>query len=129
MTLICRDLLVTAEDEYTYFAEGSPRLAGAEVRVLDRFNAVVNQSVTASDGSVKFECLREDSYKVVASGPQHRSESFTVSVVPGATASVAIFLPRTAVTYRFTVTPTPIRDTIRVNITPGKRSARWRPRL
>src|SRR5689334_4109105 len=44
------DLIITAVDEYTYFAEGSPKVAGATVTIRDAVNqqAVANGTTDAA---------------------------------------------------------------------------------
>jgi len=49
------DLWVVTEDEYTYYAEGSPRVAGATVVVRDAYtDEVVVTGSTDSGGTAKF---------------------------------------------------------------------------
>ncbi|MBN9691849.1 MAG: putative Ig domain-containing protein [Verrucomicrobia bacterium] len=128
-------LLVTAEDEYTYFAEGSPRPTNAVVVVSDALTGtVVANGEGGPDGEVLFENLLEGDYLVSVTADGHDSFRRTVRVaginpadanptsaapftsrVQRADATPAVtpvtaFLPRQSVRYTFSVVPTTIED-------------------
>jgi subtilase family serine protease len=128
-------LLVTAEDEYTYFAEGAPRPTNAVVTLSDGLTgSVVATEETGEDGEVLFENLREGDYVVNVNAEGHdpfrRSVHITGAPNPAAEAvaaakkrnlmpkdggspgitTVTAFLPRQTVRYTFTVVPTTVED-------------------
>lgn len=127
-------LQVIAEDEYTYFAEGSPRPTNAVVVVSDALTGtVVANGEGGPDGEVLFEDLLEGDYIVSVTADGHDSFRRTVrvsginpadanpGVVPfngrvqradatAAVTPVTAFLPRQSVRYTFTVVPTTVED-------------------
>lgn len=114
------DLRVTAEDEYTYFAAGSPRLAGASVSVRDALSGqMVASATTDSNGNALLHDLVEAHYLVDVTAPEHNSFRQSALVVGGSETNVVAFLSRQTVRYSFTVTPTTVEDryTFDVNTT------------
>ena len=114
------DLAVTAEDEYTYFAEGSPKLANALVVLNDALSGTpVRTNRTGLDGRVVFTNLTEAYYFVTATADDHGPFRQTALVVAGGVTNVTAFLPREAVKYTFIVEPTTVEDryTLRVEST------------
>lgn len=111
------DLRVTAEDEYTYFAAGSPRLAGASVSVRDALTGqVVASATTDSNGNALLEDLIEAHYLVDVTAPDHNSFRQSALVAGGAETNVVAFLSRQTVRYSFTVTPTTVEDRYTFNV-------------
>ncbi|MBN1816684.1 MAG: hypothetical protein JW828_04945 [Sedimentisphaerales bacterium] len=105
------DLLVRAEDEYTYYAQGEPMVADAEVRVIDAFtNQVAATGLTDADGQVLLTGLPESFYRVTVHADKHRDFEATIAVLPGRTKILTAFLPRQLVTYTWKVEPTQIED-------------------
>lgn len=105
------DLLVRAEDEYTYYAEGEPMVADAEVRVLDAFTGqVVATGQTDADGQVLLTDLPESYYRVTVRAAKHRDFEGSIAILPGRTKILTAFLPRQLVTYTWKVEPTQIED-------------------
>jgi hypothetical protein len=105
------NMFVSAEDEYTYFAPGSPRVTNATVVVSDAITGMpVVTNYTGSDGTVGFSNLTEAYYIVDVGAEGHSSFRETVLVPGGVTTNVVAFLTRQTVTYNFTVTPTTVAD-------------------
>jgi hypothetical protein len=105
------NLLVSAEDEYTYFAAGGPRVTNALVVVSDALTGTpVATNHTGGDGSVLFTNLTEAFYIVDVSADAHSPFRQTALVPAGVTTNVVAFLTRQTVTYSFTVTPTTVPD-------------------
>lgn len=131
------NLQVTAEDEYTYFAEGSPRPTNAVVRVTDAISgSLVASGDGGPDGQITFPDLLEGDYVVTVTADGHDDFRRSVRVTGGApvTAPVAAadalsrhpvvrsaetgaaltavtaFLPRQTVRYTFSVVPTTVQD-------------------
>ena len=105
------NLLVTAEDEYTYFTEGRPRLTNALVRITDALSGIpVATNRTGSDGLALFTNLTEAYYIVDVSADAHSSYRQSALVAAGQTTNVVAFLQRQTVNYTFTVVPTTVED-------------------
>lgn len=105
------DLVVSAEDEYTYFAEGKPALADAEVILRDAITGIaVRTNRTGLDGRASFPNLTEAYYLVSVTADRHGSFLQTALVTAGATTNVVAFLPRETVRYSFFVEPTTVED-------------------
>lgn len=110
-------LSVLVEDEYTYFAEDTPPLAGATVSIRD---AVTGSSfpsrTTTASGAVDFEGIPEGVYDVSVSAPRHNSYRNTVRISAGQENNIRAFLPRETVSYNWTVTPTEVEDRTRITL-------------
>jgi len=114
------DLTVLAEDEYTYFAEGKPPLADAEVILRDALTGTaVRTNRTGIDGRAAFPNLTEAYYFVSVTADRHRPFLQTALVIAGSTTNVTAFLPRETIRYSFFVEPTTVEDgyTLRVEST------------
>jgi hypothetical protein len=106
---IAASLTVITEDEATYFAEGSPKLAGVSVRVVSRSSGRTASGITGENGTIVFGNLTEDVYEVVAQKLEHKSYRQEILLVsPGVT--VLAFLQTEVVSYTFSVVPVPILD-------------------
>ncbi|HXI51680.1 MAG TPA: CARDB domain-containing protein, partial [Candidatus Saccharimonadales bacterium] len=111
------DLLVTAVDEYTYFAEGSPKVAGASVTVRDAVTGqIVTNGVTGPDGQFFAGQLEEAYYAIELRADKHRAYRSTQLLGAGKTNEVLAFMGREAVQLIWTVTPTEIQDRTRITI-------------
>jgi hypothetical protein len=105
------DVHVVVQDEYTFFAEDKPNVAGATVELLDVYSgALIASAVTGADGTVDFTGIAEGPYTLQVSAAKHDSSRAIVHVTPGGVDSQEIFLHRQAVTYNWTVVPTEIQD-------------------
>lgn len=110
-------LRVVAEDEYTYFTAGSPRLTNALVRVTDALSGLpVATNRTEADGSIVFTNLTEAYYIVDVSADAHSSYRQSAFVASGDTTNVVAFLQRQTVSYTFTVVPTTVEDRYKFEI-------------
>lgn len=104
--------------EFTYWAEGNPRLAGATVTVLDIFDGrkVLYTGVSNSAGLVSFPTLREGNFELRVSADDHNSKAQPVVVRAGADNEAIVFLERAAVKYTWSVTPTEIEDEYSITV-------------
>jgi len=111
------DLRITAVDEYTYYAEGAPRVAGAAVTLRDAVSEeVVTQGVTDAQGEWVARQLPEGFYQIEVREDKHRSYRDLGLVVAGFETNIIAFLPREAVRYIWTVVPTEIEDRTKITI-------------
>ncbi len=109
------DLRIQVEDEFTYFAEGAPRLAQARVTVRDAVDGEwVAGGVTGVDGGLEVPRLAEGYYEIEVTADQHTAYRGTHLVRPGITNVVTPFLSRQSVRYSWTVVPTEIEDRYRI---------------
>ena len=110
-------VLVYAEDEYTFYAEGSPRLADANVTLADAVSgATVTNGVTDTNGVFDAGLLPEGYYTLTATATNHTDDREIVLIVAGRTNEIHAFLSRQAVHYVWTVEPTEIEDRTRITI-------------
>ena len=104
------NLTFTIKDEYTYFAEGSPLVAGAKVTLSNPRRQYAQTLYTTNEtGYVVFENLYEDRYTLKAEADGHSSYS-AVIIASASETRRYIFLQRIAVKYTWTVTPTTFQD-------------------
>ena len=110
-------LRVTAEDEYTYYAEGSPRVTNAVVTVRDAVSgAEFAQGTTDAAGQFLLPDILEGYYDVEVTADQHIAYRGTTLVRAGITEEIRAFLSRETVRYIWTVEPTEIEDRTRISI-------------
>ncbi len=111
------DLVVSTVDEYTYYAEGAPKLAGAEVTILDAVSElVITNGITDADGGFVVRQLPEGWYDVRVRADNHTPYRGTGLVVAGFQTNMLAFLSRQAVKYLWTVVPTEVQDRTRITI-------------
>lgn len=104
-------LLVQVEDEFTYYAEGNPRVTNATVVVRDLLSGVVvTNGVTDALGEFLLRDVPEAYYEVEISADKHTRERLNPLVAAGQTNLVTAFLSRQTVEYNWTVVPTEIED-------------------
>ena len=110
-------LIVRAEDEYTYFATGNPPLAGATITVTDALTRqVVATLTTGVTGSADFGLLREGYYDIEGTADRHSTYRGTHLVKPDTINEVATFLSRQTVTYTWIVEPVQSADQYKITI-------------
>ncbi|MBM4074892.1 MAG: hypothetical protein FJ267_04535, partial [Planctomycetes bacterium] len=111
------DLRITATDEYTYYAEGSPKVAGAIVEVSDPFtNAVIRTTTTDANGVAVLQGLNAGYYTVTVRKDKHQTFTGTYTVNVGDETAFEAFLQGEYVSYTWTVTPTEIQDRTRISV-------------
>ncbi len=108
---------VEVTDEYTFYAEGSPRVANASIRLLDGFTGLpVLETTSGPTGLVDIPNLAENYYRLEVTGDQHGAYSQVHLVPAGSTTNVVAFITRQAVRYSWRVEPTEIEDRTRIVI-------------
>lgn len=109
------DLLVTAEDEFTYFAVGAPPLVGANVTVRDAYNGMVlTNGLTGTNGQFFVPGLPEGYYRVEVTAAAHQGYDATHLILAGQKNAITAFLHRQSVQYFWTVVPTEIEDRTKI---------------
>lgn len=104
-------LHVLAVDEFTYFAVGEPKVAGASVTLRDPYTGDLNvQGVTDGNGELVFADLPEAYYDLTVSADGHGSYRSVILISANKTLDIIAFLPRQLVTYRWTVIPIETED-------------------
>ncbi len=111
------DLLITAVDELTYYAEGSPRLAGASVTVRDAVTLTnVAAGFTDANGQFFVANLMESYYEIEVTAEKHTTYRNPHLILAGQTNEVRTFLSRQVVTYSWTVEPIEVEDRYQITI-------------
>ncbi len=111
------DLRIEVTDEFSYYAEGNPRVADAAITLKDTFSgAVVSADVTDETGILLFTDLTEAYYDISVSAPEHGSFRSTVRVSGGQELYVEAFVPRQVVTYEWSVIPIDLEDNYEITI-------------
>jgi CARDB len=111
------DLLIDAVTEFTYYAEGAPHLAGANVTIRDavtRTNVVTG--MTDTNGHFYVSQLPENYYEIEVTADRHSGYRATHLLKAGITNEVQAFLSRQTVTYNWTVDPVQIDDQYRITV-------------
>ena len=111
------DLRVMAVDEFTYYAEGSPKVTNATVTIRD---AVTHQSVTNgvtdAQGQMVFRGLTEANYEVEVTADKHSPFAGVTLLRGGRTNDFETFLSRETVQYHWSVVPATIEDRTRITL-------------
>ncbi len=88
-------LRVTVNDEYTFFADGAPRVAGANVVVKSaRTGAVISSGVTDTNGQVLLADIPEDYYTLEVNAAEHTGYRNSVLIRAGSARCDRIYLAR-----------------------------------
>jgi hypothetical protein len=109
------DAVIRVENEFTYFAEGRPRLEGARVTLTDPYTSqIVATGFTGADGEIRFTNLAEGTYQLSVNADKHAGQTVAFTVKPGITNELDIFIHRQAVSYKWNVVPVEQTDRYRV---------------
>ena len=110
-------LKIYCNDEFTYFADGSPRVNNATVIVRNSITGEkVFEEVSGESGIVLRENLTEGYYDVEVRAERHGTFRQPVMVEAGRLTEVIAFLPRQLVTYTWTVEQVEIQDRYKISI-------------
>ncbi len=111
------DLRITAVDELTYYAVGTPNLTGASVAVRDAVtHAAVATGLTDTNGQFFVAQLPEAYYEIELTADKHTTYRNTHLLMAGRTNDISAFLSRQVVTYNWTVEPTEIEDRYKITV-------------
>lgn len=103
-------LSVDVVDEYSFFTEEAPHVAGAKVCVKHpSTGAIVAEGTTGTDG-VFTTSIPEGWYTISVDADNHSSYSNTLIINPGKENSEEVFLSYQAITYSWDVVETEIED-------------------
>lgn len=110
-------LVVEVTDQFTYYAEGAPRVAGAGVTLRDPYNGTrLHEGVSDDRGRVTFPDLPEGWYDLEVSAAEHTPFRQTVFVIAGDTTSFEALMAAQTVQFRWSVVPVEIEDRTRITI-------------
>lgn len=111
------DLAVEVEDEFTYYAEGAPRVADAEVTLRDADTGeVVTRAITDETGHCLFTGIPEAHYLLEIKAEDHVPGRETLLLKAGETNEIQAFVSREVVRYFWTVRPIDLEDRTRITI-------------
>ena len=111
------DLRIIAEDEFTYFAEGAPRVTNALVTLSDTItHTIVTNSPVNAQGELLIHGLIEGYYDLEVKAEQHQVSRQTLLVTADRTNETRAFISRELVSYKWTVTPVQTEDHYRITI-------------
>lgn len=107
-------LVIDVCDEYTYYTDEAPHVAGAKVVVKHpTTGAIVTEGETGTDGLYQVE-LPEGYYTISVTADKHDSYTNTILVDPGRETSVIVNLSFQAITYSWDVVETEIEDEYKI---------------
>lgn len=111
------DVEVSVVDEFTFYAEGEPKVENAEVNLIDPFTqTVVAEGVTDETGMVLFQDVAEGQYSLQVESDNHGTFRAPYTVIPGIVDEEEVFVTRETVSYNWTVVPTEIEDEYRIEL-------------
>ena len=110
-------LIVDVTDEYTYYTEEAPHVAGATVTIQHPVtNAIIAQGVTDSDGHYTIQ-LNEGYYNVTVIEKSHDSATKTVLVDPGREKTETIIISVSGVVITYDIVETEVEDVYEIKTT------------
>ena len=110
-------LIVDVTDEYTYYTEEAPHVAGATVTIQHPVtNAIIAQGVTDSDGHYTVQ-LNEGYYNVTVTEKSHDSATKTVLVDPGREKTETIIISVSGVVITYDIVETEVEDVYEIKTT------------
>jgi len=102
---------VTVTNQFTYFAEGSPKVKGAHVQIKNYFSGkVYAEGFTDSAGVFAAKGIPEGQHRIIVEKDKHLPYENTITIDPGDTVATAVFLDYQAVTFSWSVVPTAVQD-------------------
>ncbi len=109
-------LRIVSVDEFTYYAEGAPKVSNAVVRITDAITGTVINTNTGPTGELFLPALVESFYYVDVSADDHSSFRDLVQLAPGGTNYVTALMSRQSVRYTWTVVPIEIEDRYTITV-------------
>jgi len=110
-------VVIDVVDQYTYFTEEAPHLAGASVKITNYFTGeVFAEGTTNADGLFTALDLPEGLLRVVVQADQHDGYDGTITVLPGKEIVETVFLSYQAISFSWDVVPTTIEDEYQVDL-------------
>lgn len=104
-------LVIDACDEYTYYTDEAPHVAGAQVRIRHPYTkALITEGKTDERGLFTLEDLPEGYYFVEVTADRHDSYSNNILIDPGKTNTLVVNLSFQAITYTWEVVETEVED-------------------
>ncbi|KAG2428300.1 hypothetical protein HXX76_010448 [Chlamydomonas incerta] len=109
-------LEVQVVDEYTTYAPGQPRVAGARLLLKGPDGGIIGQGLTNGSGIFTFLNLTAGyTYSLDAFSSNHSTTSRTVAIT-GGRRQLRVFMARTAVRATFSVVPTTFQETVQLTV-------------
>ncbi|WP_114783759.1 Ser-Thr-rich GPI-anchored membrane family protein [Botryobacter ruber] len=104
-------LKVDVTNQFTYYSEGAPKVAGARVQVKNYFTGVVYaEGVTDATGVFTAADIPEGKHRIIVEKDKHLPYNGTITINPGGTTETSVFLNYQAITFSWSVVPTAIED-------------------
>jgi hypothetical protein len=108
---------VTVTDQFTYYAQGGPKVEGAHVVIKNYFTGVVYaQGMSDAAGEFTTQGIPEGKHRIVVQKDKHQAYDGTITINPGDTTKKEVFLNYQAITFNWTVVPTTIQDRYDINL-------------
>ena len=112
MSTATGNLEVDAQDEFTFYAQGSPLVDDASVVLKDlQTGAVVASGTTGADGKLVLNQIPVGTYNLLVQAAGHNDYQGSVTVQTGQLNVADAFMTRQLVTYKWNVTKDTIQDT------------------
>ncbi len=112
------DVKVIATDQFTFYTEGGPNVAGAHVIIKNYYTGeIYAEGNTDNSGIFLATGVPEGTHRIVVSKEKHLDYTNTLTINPGNTIVHTAFLNYQAITYSWTVVPTAIQDEYDITLT------------
>ncbi|WP_276482472.1 MBG domain-containing protein [Paraflavitalea pollutisoli] len=109
---------VAVVNQFTYYSEGQPKVAGAHVVIKNYFTGeVYAEGNTDASGFFNATNIPQGKHRVVVEKEKHLPYDGTVMVNPGETTNISAFINYQAITFSWTVVPTAIQDQYDITLT------------
>jgi hypothetical protein len=108
---------ITITDQFTYYAQGGPKVAGAHVVIRNYFTGVqYAEGFTDANGLFVTQGIPEGKHRVVVDKDKHQSYDGTITINPGDTVDKEVFLNYQAITFDWKVVPTTVQDQYNIDL-------------
>ena len=102
---------ITVTDQFTFFSENEPKVAGAHVVIKNYFSGeVYAEGETDNSGVFTASGIPEGKHRISVDKDKHLGYNGTITINPSATVESTVFINYQAITFNWTVVPTAIQD-------------------
>ncbi|WP_227687062.1 T9SS type A sorting domain-containing protein [Spirosoma arboris] len=102
---------ITVTDQFTYYTDGGPKVAGALVRITNYFTGeLYAEGSSDANGVFVASNVPEGKHRITVEKDKHTPYSNVLEITPGSTVESTVFLNYQAITFSWTVVPTAVQD-------------------
>jgi len=110
-------VIVDVIDQYTYFTEEAPHVAGASVKITHYFTGeVFAEGITDADGLFDASGIPEGTHRIVIQAEDHFGYDGLIVINPGVVREETIFIEYQTISFSWDVVPTTVEDEYQIDL-------------